>query len=175
MKNFCSGFCIIFILRLHLASKLKNLFVVTLNITSFHSTLDYILVYGFLQCLQEATEETIRFYLEQIDRCLTCFTADMEETQRQRSFSTLLSRLANFLFGRRGLAISEPVDDMQPRFGASLRHRKKRALVIDGRTLSYILEHSVDQLFLRLAQQCSVVLCCRATPLQKVGSMLLGY
>lgn len=116
---------------------------------------------------QEATEETIRFYLEQVDRCLTCFTADMEETRRRRSFSTLLSRLANFLFGRRGPAINEPVDNIQPRFGASLRHRKKRALVIDGRTLSYILEHSVDQLFLRLAQQCSVVLCCRATPLQK--------
>lgn len=116
---------------------------------------------------QEATEETIRFYLEQIDRCLTCSSADIDDTQKRRSFSTFLSRLGNFLFGRHGSARSEGGDDGQPRFGASLRHRRRRALVIDGRTLSFVLERSVDRLFLRLAQQCSVVLCCRATPLQK--------
>lgn len=42
-------------------------------------------------------------------------------------------------------------------------------LVIDGRTLMYALEESLNQKFLDLAKRCQVVLCCRATPLQKVG------
>ena len=42
-------------------------------------------------------------------------------------------------------------------------------LVIDGRTLMYALEESLNQKFLDLAKRCQVVLCCRATPSQKVG------
>ena len=41
-------------------------------------------------------------------------------------------------------------------------------LVIDGRTLMYALEESLKSKFLELAKLCQVVLCCRATPLQKV-------
>ncbi|XP_067039741.1 phospholipid-transporting ATPase VD-like [Acropora muricata] len=40
-------------------------------------------------------------------------------------------------------------------------------LVIDGRTLMYALEESLNQKFLDLAKRCQVVLCCRATPSQK--------
>ena len=42
-------------------------------------------------------------------------------------------------------------------------------LVIDGRTLMYALEEPLNRKFLDLAKRCQVVLCCRATPLQKVG------
>lgn len=45
----------------------------------------------------------------------------------------------------------------------------ERALVVDGRTLTYILDVKTGLIskFLRLTQHCSSVLCCRATPLQK--------
>ena len=43
------------------------------------------------------------------------------------------------------------------------------ALVVDGRTLTYILDRRSGLVapFLSLAKRCSAVLCCRATPLQK--------
>lgn len=40
-------------------------------------------------------------------------------------------------------------------------------LVIDGRTLAYALEPTLEDKFLSLAKRCRSVLCCRATPLQK--------
>ncbi|KAK7813784.1 hypothetical protein U0070_003693 [Myodes glareolus] len=41
------------------------------------------------------------------------------------------------------------------------------SLVIDGRSLAYALEKSLEDKFLFLAKQCRSVLCCRSTPLQK--------
>ncbi|XP_069732333.1 phospholipid-transporting ATPase VA isoform X2 [Phaenicophaeus curvirostris] len=40
-------------------------------------------------------------------------------------------------------------------------------LVIDGRTLAYALEPTLEDKFLALAKQCRSVLCCRSTPIQK--------
>uniref|UniRef100_A0A8C3L6Y8 Phospholipid-transporting ATPase n=1 Tax=Chrysolophus pictus TaxID=9089 RepID=A0A8C3L6Y8_CHRPC len=40
-------------------------------------------------------------------------------------------------------------------------------LVIDGRTLAYALEPTLEDKFLALAKRCRSVLCCRSTPLQK--------
>jgi phospholipid-translocating ATPase len=46
---------------------------------------------------------------------------------------------------------------------------KQRALVVDGKTLTFILDlrSNLTRPFLRLTKYCSSVLCCRATPLQK--------
>jgi len=46
---------------------------------------------------------------------------------------------------------------------------EKRALVVDGKTLIYILDKraNIQHLFLNLTKMCSAVLACRATPLQK--------
>lgn len=41
------------------------------------------------------------------------------------------------------------------------------SLVIDGRSLAYALDKSLEDRFLFLAKQCRSVLCCRSTPLQK--------
>nr|XP_021508126.1 probable phospholipid-transporting ATPase VA [Meriones unguiculatus] len=41
------------------------------------------------------------------------------------------------------------------------------SLVIDGRSLAYALDKSLEDKFLFLAKQCRSVLCCRSTPLQK--------
>ncbi|XP_069492689.1 phospholipid-transporting ATPase VA [Ambystoma mexicanum] len=40
-------------------------------------------------------------------------------------------------------------------------------LVIDGKTLAYALDRSLEDAFLSLARRCRSVLCCRSTPLQK--------
>ena len=46
--------------------------------------------------------------------------------------------------------------------------RSQRALVVDGKTLIYILDKraNIQDLFLSLTKMCSSVLACRATPLQ---------
>ena len=46
--------------------------------------------------------------------------------------------------------------------------RSQRALVVDGKTLIYILDKraNIQHLFLDLTKMCSSVLACRATPLQ---------
>lgn len=46
---------------------------------------------------------------------------------------------------------------------------KKKALVVDGKTLLYILDKrsNLQKPFLHLTRHCAAVLCCRATPLQK--------
>ncbi|KAI5109536.1 putative phospholipid-transporting ATPase VA, partial [Silurus meridionalis] len=49
--------------------------------------------------------------------------------------------------------------------GLNLVHRL--GLVIDGRTLAYALDKSLEEKFLAVARSCRSVLCCRSTPLQK--------
>lgn len=49
--------------------------------------------------------------------------------------------------------------------GPILVHRL--GLVIDGRTLAYALDKSLEDKFLAVARSCRSVLCCRSTPLQK--------
>lgn len=46
---------------------------------------------------------------------------------------------------------------------------KSRALVVDGKTLTFILDlrSNLTKPFLRLSRYCASVLCCRSTPLQK--------
>ncbi|XP_020910212.1 probable phospholipid-transporting ATPase VD isoform X2 [Exaiptasia diaphana] len=48
-----------------------------------------------------------------------------------------------------------------------------KGLVIDGRTLVYALEKPLNLKFLTLASHCQVVLCCRATPIQKASVVQL--
>ncbi|KAI8065869.1 hypothetical protein BC940DRAFT_320202 [Gongronella butleri] len=49
----------------------------------------------------------------------------------------------------------------------------KRALVIDGKTLQYVLEPANKKLFLHLAMQCASVICCRVSPKQKAQVVAL--
>lgn len=53
------------------------------------------------------------------------------------------------------------------RIGSPASVSQPLGLVIDGRTLMYALEEPLNAKFLDLARRCQVVLCCRATPLQK--------
>ena len=42
-------------------------------------------------------------------------------------------------------------------------------LVIDGKTLSFALDPDLEKMFLLLAGKCNSVICCRSSPIQKVG------
>ena len=59
-------------------------------------------------------------------------------------------------------------------FGSKKPEKPQAALVIDGKTLAFALEQNLEQDFLRLANHCNSVLCCRATPFQKVRSVVEG-
>ena len=52
--------------------------------------------------------------------------------------------------------------------GGKKPDKPQAALVIDGKTVAYALEQNLEKDFLRLANHCNSVLCCRATPFQKV-------
>ncbi|XP_063979649.1 phospholipid-transporting ATPase VA isoform X1 [Diachasmimorpha longicaudata] len=62
---------------------------------------------------------------------------------------------------------SDDVDRIAHRIGASWQ--RQRALVVDGKTLTFILDprSGLTTPFLELTRSCSSVLACRATPLQK--------
>ena len=53
-------------------------------------------------------------------------------------------------------------------FASKKPEKPQAALVIDGKTLAYALDQNLKHDFLRLASHCNSVLCCRATPFQKV-------
>lgn len=52
-------------------------------------------------------------------------------------------------------------------FGPASFAVHRLGLVIDGRTLAYALDKSLEDKFLAVARSCRSVLCCRSTPLQK--------
>ncbi|KAK8942341.1 Phospholipid-transporting ATPase 1 [Platanthera zijinensis] len=47
------------------------------------------------------------------------------------------------------------------------------ALIIDGKSLLYILEKDLEEELFKVATSCHVVLCCRVAPLQKAGIVAL--
>ncbi|XP_066998273.2 phospholipid-transporting ATPase VD [Anabrus simplex] len=100
---------------------------------------------------KDAAERTIMFYLSEIQR---------DSPQDQSSGTTLVGPGLNQV----GVYHRGAGDTPQ------LQHSgKKRALVVDGKTLTYILDRrsNLQKPFLELTRYCSSVLCCRSTPLQK--------
>jgi hypothetical protein len=68
-----------------------------------------------------------------------------------------------------GSSSSTPYEEVHEYTGQPL------GLVIDGRTLLYALEKPLNAKFLKLTSQCQVVLCCRATPIQKVSVPIYSF
>lgn len=62
---------------------------------------------------------------------------------------------------------SSPSSTFSPAAAASSFAVHRLGLVIDGRTLAYALDKSLEDKFLAVARSCRSVLCCRSTPLQK--------
>ncbi|XP_038160216.1 probable phospholipid-transporting ATPase VA, partial [Cyprinodon tularosa] len=87
-----------------------------------------------------------KFLCSSGDQSTKTFNSNLEPFEIYPSLSTSSSHAAHFLVHRLGL-------------------------VIDGRTLAYALDKSLEDKFLAVARSCRSVLCCRSTPLQK--SMLV--
>lgn len=64
-------------------------------------------------------------------------------------------------------------DTSGPTESSPLGRKQEYTLVIDGRTLAYALADKLEDTFLKLAQKCTSVVCCRSTPIQKVRLLLL--
>lgn len=60
-----------------------------------------------------------------------------------------------------------PSSTFGPAAAAASSAVHRLGLVIDGRTLAYALDKSLEDKFLAVARSCRSVLCCRSTPLQK--------
>ncbi|RZF38045.1 hypothetical protein LSTR_LSTR006444 [Laodelphax striatellus] len=90
---------------------------------------------------KETAESTIHFYLAAVEG-LTTESERTNQGQPSTENSTRSERISN---------------------------NRKKALVVDGKTLTYILDRrsNLQEPFLRLTRHCTSVLCCRATPLQK--------
>lgn len=96
---------------------------------------------------RDAAENTILFYLSDIEQHSDSDFGDVNVSSSQASTSSGIPR-RKARSGQRG---------------------RSRALVVDGKTLTYVLDKrsNLTLPFLRLTTYCSSVLCCRATPLQK--------
>uniref|UniRef100_A0A671R8J1 Phospholipid-transporting ATPase n=1 Tax=Sinocyclocheilus anshuiensis TaxID=1608454 RepID=A0A671R8J1_9TELE len=66
-----------------------------------------------------------------------------------------------------GIHFSSPVGSSASSGHSSPFLVHRLGLVIDGRTLAYALDKSLEDKFLAVARSCRSVLCCRSTPLQK--------
>ncbi len=98
---------------------------------------------------RDAAETTIKYHLEHIKESIAARGGEEDESGSVITATEELSEVSS---------------------AAQKRPSKKtRALVIDGKTLIYILDRraNLQDSFLELASHCSSVLCCRATPLQK--------
>ncbi|KAK7072411.1 putative phospholipid-transporting ATPase VB [Halocaridina rubra] len=95
---------------------------------------------------KDQADRTIKFFLQQSEH--------QETVQQQAQVGSVSNGRAHVEFSSRQENSSSP---------------KERGLVVDGRTLVFILDRRADlkKSFLTLAGKCSAVLCCRATPLQK--------
>ncbi|XP_050308196.1 phospholipid-transporting ATPase VA isoform X2 [Anthonomus grandis grandis] len=100
---------------------------------------------------KESAESTIRCYLADINRQLT-----EAENNAQNNLAELN-------------AIPSCSNATRTRTQSTTNNHLGRALVVDGKTLTYILDRrsNLTKPFLELTTHCNSVLCCRATPLQK--------
>lgn len=100
---------------------------------------------------KDQAESTILCYLDAIER--QCTT---ENSTNIGSISPQLTQPSSI----------SSISQVVPR---TIKKCQKKALVVDGKTLTFILDRrsNLTKPFLNLTKYCSSVLCCRATPLQK--------
>ena len=94
----------------------------------------------------------------------------LEAIQRENAANDGIQRQMSEYHGAGEMGSHEldSADRVAYRIGSSWQ--RQRALVVDGKTLTFILDprSGLTTPFLNLTRACSSVLACRATPLQKV-------
>ncbi|XP_055463485.1 phospholipid-transporting ATPase VA [Psammomys obesus] len=106
--------------------------------------------------LLDHSEEVITLNAESQEACAALLDQCLRYVQTRNSRSTPENTESNLSVG---FSFNQA--------SASTASSSSLSLVIDGRSLAYALEKSLEDKFLFLAKQCRSVLCCRSTPLQK--------
>ncbi|CAG5044770.1 unnamed protein product [Parnassius apollo] len=139
------------------------------SLARLESALTLVGATGVEDRLQEAVPRTVRALLD-AGIVVWVLTGDKPETAINIAYSAALfsqsDRLLHLMSRDKEHAESTIKSYLE---GGAVEGAGGRALVVDGRTLTYILDRRSGLVapFLSLARRCSAVLCCRATPLQK--------
>ncbi|XP_007944174.1 phospholipid-transporting ATPase VA [Orycteropus afer afer] len=107
--------------------------------------------------LLDQDEDVITFNAESQEACAALLNQCLQYVQSRSSSSAPEKTSGNISVAFYPLCQPSVSTTSSPRL----------SLVIDGRSLAYALEKSLEDKFLFLARQCRSVLCCRSTPLQK--------
>jgi len=126
---------------------------------------------GIEDKLQEGVPDAI-YHLRQAGIVVWVLTGDKQETAINIAYSCKLftqNMEIIKLNSRSRDAAESSIRNYLDQAKHSTRTKERRALVVDGKTLVYILDKraNIQELFLELTEQCCAVLGCRATPLQK--------
>ncbi|CAH1113541.1 unnamed protein product [Psylliodes chrysocephalus] len=119
--------------------------------------------------LQEGVPEAIASLL-QADISLWVLTGDKQETAINIGYSCrLLSQgMQIIILNDDSLdATRESILRNCEGIGDNLGKQNEIAVIVDGKTLTYALSCELRKDFLRLCVSCKVVICCRASPIQK--------
>ncbi|KAG6453561.1 hypothetical protein O3G_MSEX008214 [Manduca sexta] len=141
------------------------------SLARLESALSLVGASGVEDRLQDGVPRTVRALLD-AGVVLWVLTGDKPETAINIAYSAALfdqtDRLLQ-LMSRDKEHAESTIKSYLEGGSAELGGGAGRALVVDGRTLTYILDRRSGLVapFLSLARRCSAVLCCRATPLQK--------
>lgn len=139
------------------------------SLARLESALTLVGATGVEDRLQEDVPRTVRALLD-AGIVVWVLTGDKPETAINIAYSAALfsqsDRLLHLMSRDKEHAESTIKNYLECRFSIGAGGN---ALVVDGRTLTYILDRRSGLVtpFLSLAKRCSAVLCCRATPLQK--------
>nr|XP_032512244.1 probable phospholipid-transporting ATPase VD isoform X3 [Danaus plexippus plexippus] len=139
------------------------------SLARLESALTLVGATGVEDRLQEDVPRTVRALLD-AGIVVWVLTGDKPETAINIAYSAALfsqsDRLLHLMSRDKEHAESTIKSYLE---GGAVEGGGGRALVVDGRTLTYILDRRSGLVapFLSLARRCSAVLCCRATPLQK--------
>ncbi|XP_029460604.1 probable phospholipid-transporting ATPase VA isoform X2 [Rhinatrema bivittatum] len=112
---------------------------------------------GYSCKLLDHDEEIITLNAESQEGCAALLKHSLHYVQSTFSKDQVDGAAENKEVGFAPLHLPLSLDSVKPSLG----------LVIDGKTLAYALDMSLEDTFLSLARQCRSVLCCRSTPLQK--------
>ncbi|XP_028856986.1 probable phospholipid-transporting ATPase VA isoform X2 [Denticeps clupeoides] len=120
--------------------------------------------------LLEPEEELITLNAESQDACAMLLEESLRYIQAKFLCSSSAEQSATKTFQQQQqhftpFRIPSPAATTSSSTAPFLVHRL--GLVIDGRTLAYALDKSLEDKFLAVARSCRSVLCCRSTPLQK--------
>lgn len=144
--------------------------------------LDLLGATGIEDKLQEGVPETID-KLRKAGIKVWVLTGDKQETAIQVAYSSKLIGQKDqvLIINANDLTCTKDLlehhlqqverDTSGPTESSPSGRKQEYTLVIDGRTLAYALADKLEDTFLKLAQKCTSVVCCRSTPIQK-GSVV---